>query len=322
NVTLFSTSDTPDNPSDSDASPVTLGVKFVSASNGVITGIEYYKSANDTGTHVGSLWTSTGTLLESVTFTSETGSGWQTATFNTPVSITAGTTYVASYHSDGHYADTADYFENDHSSGVLTAPADGNGVYTYGSGNAFPTDTYSSTNYWVDVVFSATSGGGIQNPIATNDGGFDALQDTPFTVAASALLANDSDPDGDPISITSAGSGVNGTATFNAQANTITFTPKAGYTGGGNFSYTISDGHGGTASAMVSLFIDAPPVAVDDSGFTTPQNTALAITEAALLTNDSDPNGDPITITSVGGAQHGSATFNTQTRTVTFTPTT
>jgi hypothetical protein len=320
NVGLFSLSDTPTTLSESDASPVNLGVKFVSASNGVISGLEFYKSVDDTGTHTGSLWSSTGTLLASLTFTNETSSGWQTASFDTPVQIAAGTTYVASYHSNGRYADTPDYFIDDHVSGILTAPAAGNGVYSYGSGNLFPDSTYSSTNYWVDVVFNPSGGPANGAPIAVNDGGFNALQDTPFTVAASALLANDSDPDGDPISITGAGGGVNGTAAFNPGDNTITFTPKAGYTGGGTFNYTISDGHGGTASAVASLFIDARPVAVNDGGFTTPQNTALTIAESALLANDSDPNGDPLTITGVSGGVNGTATFNAQTRAVTFTP--
>ena len=82
-------------------------MRFTSSSAGTITGIKYYKGANDTGTHTGSLWSSTGTLLATATFTNETASGWQTVTFSNPVSITAGTTYVASYHSNGHYAEPA-----------------------------------------------------------------------------------------------------------------------------------------------------------------------------------------------------------------------
>src|SRR6185312_457568 len=85
------------------------------------------------------------------------------------------------------------------------------------------------------------------HPDAVNDSGFNALQNTPFTVVASALLANDSDPDSDPLTITGASGGVNGTATFNAQANNITFTPTTGFTGNGSFNYAISDGRGGTA---------------------------------------------------------------------------
>ena len=76
-------------------------MKFTFAVNGSITGIRFYKLANDTGPHTGSLWSSTGTQLATVTFTNESISGWQTATFSNPVDITKGTTYVASYHTNG-----------------------------------------------------------------------------------------------------------------------------------------------------------------------------------------------------------------------------
>ena len=84
-----------------------LGVKFTADTSGSITGIRFYKAAANTGTHIGSLWTATGTLLASATFTNETASGWQTVLFSTPVAITAGTTYVASYLApNGHYSAT------------------------------------------------------------------------------------------------------------------------------------------------------------------------------------------------------------------------
>jgi hypothetical protein len=141
---------------------VELGVKFRAEVNGGIIGIRFYKASANTGTHVGNLWTSTGTLLASATFTSETASGWQQVIFATPVSITANTVYVASYHTDvGHYSGDQNYFAN---AGVdnppLHALANGvspDGVYAYGSTSAFPTGSYFSSNYWVDVLFYATS---------------------------------------------------------------------------------------------------------------------------------------------------------------------
>ncbi len=80
-----------------DHSSTEVGVKFSSEVNGSVTGIRFYKAAANTGTHIGSLWSSTGTLLASATFTNETASGWQQVTFSEPVAITAGTTYVAGY---------------------------------------------------------------------------------------------------------------------------------------------------------------------------------------------------------------------------------
>ena len=82
---------------DSDTSAVELGVKFRADASGVINGVRFYKSSTNTGTHVGHLWTVAGQLLASVTFTGETASGWQQATFATPVAITANTIYVVSY---------------------------------------------------------------------------------------------------------------------------------------------------------------------------------------------------------------------------------
>ena len=146
---------------DPDTSSVELGVKFRSDSNGFITAIRFYKSATNTGTHVGNLWTSTGTNLASATFTSETASGWQQVNFATPVAITANIVYVASYHANGgHYSDDDNYFPGKGvDSPPLHALADGvagaNGVYTYGANSQFPTQGYISTNYWVDVVFQA-----------------------------------------------------------------------------------------------------------------------------------------------------------------------
>jgi hypothetical protein len=142
---------------------VQLGVKFRSDSNGYITGIRFYKGVGNTGTHVGGLWSDTGTLLASAAFTGETASGWQQVNFASPVSIIANTVYVASYHTGvGHYSYNSSYFA---SAGVDSPPlhalASGvsgfNGVYAYGSSSTFPNQSYNSTNYWVDVVFSQTA---------------------------------------------------------------------------------------------------------------------------------------------------------------------
>jgi hypothetical protein len=241
---------------DPDVSQVNLGVRFTSSVAGSILGIKYYKGANDTGTHTGTLWSSTGTSLATAAFTGETSSGWQTVTFSNPVSITAGTTYVASFHSNGRYTTTGNYFTAPRTNGPLTAPATSNGVYAYGTGNLFPTTSFNATNYWVDVLFSPTSTVN-RAPTAANDGSYSVTQNTPFTVSASALLANDLDPDGDPLTITGVSNFVNGTATFSAQNNSITFTPTTGYTGPASFTYAISDGRSGTASASVSLNVNA-----------------------------------------------------------------
>jgi hypothetical protein len=139
-----------------DTSSVELGTRFSSTVNGTISGIRFYKGAGNTGTHTGTLWSASGGVIASGTFQNETASGWQTLEFTNPVSITAGTTYVASYFApNGGYAYNGGYFGIAHASGPLQAPAGSNGVFTYSSNSTFPTSSYNSTNYWVDVIFDA-----------------------------------------------------------------------------------------------------------------------------------------------------------------------
>ncbi len=274
--TLFTGSEGPTGGGLNDNTAMELGMKFVASSSGTISGIRYYKAAGDTSVHTGSIWKADGTLVATVTFINESHSGWQTAIFSTPLQITAGATYVASYHTTGSYVATAGYFNTAHTNGSLTALAGANGVYAVGSGSTFPTSSYQSTNYWVDVVYNQSTGNMV--PVAANDNGYTTYANTALSIAAANLLANDSDADGDPLSITGANGAVNGTVTFNSQNNTVIFTPTAGYTGSASFSYSISDGHGGTASATVSLNVgqqpdgtglfsasDAPASATDDN---------------------------------------------------------
>jgi hypothetical protein len=156
---IWDASATPGTLTDNDPNAVELGVKFRSDVSGNITGIRFYKGPSNKGTHVGSLWSRTGTLLGRVTFTGETATGWQEATFTRPIAVTAGTTYIVSYHTNvGFYSTDVNYFKN---VGIDNAPlqalhngVDGsNGVYKYSANPAFPSDTWYSSNYWVDVVF-------------------------------------------------------------------------------------------------------------------------------------------------------------------------
>jgi WD40 repeat protein len=134
--------------------PVELGMRFTSSGAGQATGVRFYKSTANTGAHVGSLWSSTGTLLAQATFSGETASGWQQVNFASPVSLVAGTTYVVSYHAmNGHYAADLNGFQAGRSNPPLSAPASA-GVYAYGANSAFPSLVWNKTNYWVDVLFA------------------------------------------------------------------------------------------------------------------------------------------------------------------------
>ena len=84
-ATIWPSSALPNVASSGDPAPQELGVKFRSDIAGYITGVRFYKGAGNTGTHVGHLWTASGTLLATATFTSETATGWQQVNFSQPV---------------------------------------------------------------------------------------------------------------------------------------------------------------------------------------------------------------------------------------------
>ena len=153
NQGLFSPTSVPDLVSFDDPNSVELGVQFTASADGSISGLQFYKGPENTGPHVASLWTADGMLLATATFTDETSSGWQQVSFATPVAITAGTTYVASYHTSGNYSAGPGYFDDPLTEGPLSAPAAA-GVYAYGPDTTFPDQTFNANNYWVDVVFN------------------------------------------------------------------------------------------------------------------------------------------------------------------------
>ena len=168
-VSLWNNQTTPAVASNNDGNAVELGSKFQSDTAGYVQGVRFYKGTNNTGTHTGKLWTSSGSLLASVTFTNETASGWQQMGFPSPVSINANTIYVISYHApNGRYAINNGYFNSSgFSNGSLQAPssasAGGNGVYRYGP-SAFPNSTFNGGNYWVDVVFATSPSSSRHDP--------------------------------------------------------------------------------------------------------------------------------------------------------------
>src|SRR5262249_26691754 len=95
-------------------------------------------------------------------------------------------------------------------------------------------------------------------PIANNDSGFTTTQNTALSIPASNLLANDTDPDGDALSITGVSNASNGTVSYSASTQTVTFTPTTTYTRPASFTYTITDGPNNSASANVPLTVNPP----------------------------------------------------------------
>src|SRR5690606_553076 len=143
-----------------------------------------------------------------------------------------------------------------------------------------------------------------QPPVAVDD----TAAETGSAAWRDRVLANDSDPDGDPLTILSIGTPTLGSATISGSS--VVYTPSATAVGGiDSFGYSIGDGNGGTASATITVIIsnlpNQPPVAVDDTVVVNP----VGATIIDVLANDSDPDGDPLSIVSVTAPSSGSATI-------------
>jgi Ca2+-binding RTX toxin-like protein len=162
-------------------------------------------------------------------------------------------------------------------------------------------------------------------PPVANPDSVSTAKNTAVNIPVATLLANDSDANNDTLSITGVSNVTGGTAVLNnngTPANTaddfITFTPSTGFSGNAGFTYSLSDGQATTTGNVTVGVTNTPPVAGADS-VTTQQNTPLTLKTADLLANDSDANGDSLTITGVSNATGGTAVLNDN-GTITFTP--
>lgn len=147
-------------------------------------------------------------------------------------------------------------------------------------------------------------------PVANND----SLTITEDQVSTLSPLDNDTDIDGDALSITSA-TATNGTVVVNDNG-TITYTPNQDFNGVDTISYCISDPTGATSCATITINVSPvndAPIANDDT-VTTPEDTSVAVTP---LINDTDVDGDTLSVTSAT-AQNGTVTI--ENNTITYTP--
>ena len=245
--------ETPSNALDADdPSPNNIGVEFQASTSGTISGVQFYKEADDTGTHTGTLWSANGTVLATGTFTNESSQGWQELTFSTPVSVTAGTTYVASYNTQtGHYAYTTGGLSSAVTNGPLTALA-GGGVYAYGSPNTFPTNTYQDDNFWVDVVFEP---GAPSAPSVSSVTPVNGSTSNPVSTAPTATFSEAVVPSSVSFSVTdSNGNSVSGTTTFSSNDMVATFTPSSSLAADTTYTATISGAQDSSGDTMSSPY--------------------------------------------------------------------
>ena len=248
-------------PQDSDSSAIELGVKFRTEVTGYVSGIRFYKTSGNTGTHVGRLWTTSGEQLAQVTFTGESGSGWQQADFDTPVEIKANTTYVASYYAPfGHYASIEDYFAlAGYDNPPLHALADGtdgaNGIYAYGSsGGLFSNggpNTFHSENYLVNVSFEKKLVPDTTPPTIGSRTPVDGATEVATDVSASASFDEAMDPatiDGSTAELRdSFGTLIPATVSYDAGQRKVTIDPDEALDYSTAYTATIEGGSEGVA---------------------------------------------------------------------------
>ena len=129
-----------------------LGVKVTVDRQAQLTAIRFYKDSQETGTHVGRVWSSTGTQIASVTFANETASGWQTQALASPITLQPGTTYVISVNANAYFVVTPAGLATSVGNGPLHSVADNaNGVFASTAGT-FPTQSYNNSNYFSDLA--------------------------------------------------------------------------------------------------------------------------------------------------------------------------
>lgn len=201
--------------------------------------------------------------------------------------------------------------------GIDTPPQHGNAVINQnGTIQYVPSANYNGTDSFTYTITDGRGGfatGTVNiNVTPVNDGPIAAAdvvsvnEDTPISID---VLANDTDVDGDPLSVSQLGNAAHGTVTLN-QNGTVTYTPTINYNGPDSFTYTASDGKGGTSTTTVNITVNPvqdAPIAANDAANVQAGNTVVI----NVLKNDSDPDGNPLTVTGIPtGPAHGTTVVN------------
>ena len=209
------------------------------------------------------------------------------------------------------------------SNGSLSLASNGSFVYTP-SGNFNGTDsfTYRANDGLVNsnvATVTITVNAVNDAPAAANDS-YSVNEDNTLNVAASGVLANDSDVDGNPLTTFLIASPTNGTLVLNANG-AFTYTPFANFFGVDSFTYKANDGVLKSSVATVTITVNSvndAPVAVVDA-YSVVQNSVLNLSGPGVLKNDTDVEGSALSASLVSGPSNGSLTLNAD-GSLTYTP--
>jgi VCBS repeat-containing protein len=233
-----------------------------------------------------------------------------TATQATPLSIS--TPGVLANDTDQENSTLTAVLVSNASHGFVSLAA--NGSFTYTPESGFTGDdsfTYQASDGQLSsqVTTVKITVQPNQPPTATGDT-FTATQDTPLSIAAPGVLANDTDPQSQPLTAVVATQPANGTVSMAADGS-FTYTPSSGFTGSDTFTYTATNGTNTSGPATVTITVhpaNQPPTAADD-GFTATQDTPLSIAAPGVLANDTDPENSALTAVLVSNASNGNVSL-------------
>ena len=200
------------------------------------------------------------------------------------------------------------------SHGILTLNT--NGSFTYQ-----PTNNFIGTDSFTYSVSDGLSFSGavatvsiiVSNrpPVAVADS-YGACQNSSITVLPPGVLENDTDPDGNPMIAATVGLPAHGGLIFSTNGGFV-YSPDTGYSGPDSFTYAASDAYGTSVVATVSLTVTTnctPPIAVEDSYITRPNETLSPNFDTGVLVNDEDENNLPLSAQLVTGVSNGTLTLN------------
>ncbi|MFQ5570027.1 MAG: Ig-like domain-containing protein [Rhodothermales bacterium] len=218
----------------------------------------------------------------------------------TPGSLSSGGSFGASNPSAGTIRIV--FFSSTATSGsgtLATLPADlvGAGISTVRVSGNFTEDITGAS-------IPANDGGGGEVTVNTDPTAQDDTAETDVGVAFDIDVLTNDDPNdaGQSLTVTGVSNPPGGTATITGGGTMVNYDPDPGFSGNDAFTYDIEDDLGGTDQATVTVFVDAPPVANDDTDTAGIDETI----DIAVLTNDDSPDGDPLQVTNVTQPAQGS----------------
>ncbi len=193
--------------------------------------------------------------------------------------------------------------------GTITLNDDGSFDYTPAA-DYHGTDTFTyEVNDGTGDSAAATVTIHVNTPTGTIDDAYSTVQNAPLAVdLATGVAANDADVDGDSFTVAVVAQPTHGTLSLNPNGS-FTYTPEANFYGTDSFTYQADDGFADSSVATVTIDVNALPVAAHDS-YSVDEDTTLTVVVAdGVLKNDTDADGDTLTVTVAQQPSHGTLTL-------------